>query len=29
MLEKGQICWAGTMAELADSTELQRTYLTL
>ena len=29
MLEKGQICWAGTMAELADNTELQRTYLTL
>jgi branched-chain amino acid transport system ATP-binding protein len=29
MLEKGQICWAGTMAELADNTDIQRTYLTL
>ena len=29
MLEKGQICWAGTMAELADDTDIQRTYLTL
>jgi branched-chain amino acid transport system ATP-binding protein len=29
MLEKGQICWTGTMVELADNTELQRTYLTL
>jgi branched-chain amino acid transport system ATP-binding protein len=29
MLEKGQICWQGTMAELADDTEVQRAYLTL
>jgi branched-chain amino acid transport system ATP-binding protein len=29
MLEKGQICWTGTMAELADNTDIQRTYLTL
>jgi branched-chain amino acid transport system ATP-binding protein len=29
MLEKGQICWAGTMAELVDNTDIQRTYLTL
>jgi branched-chain amino acid transport system ATP-binding protein len=29
MLEKGQICWQGTMAELADNTDIQRTYLTL
>jgi branched-chain amino acid transport system ATP-binding protein len=29
MLEKGQICWQGTMAQLADDTEVQRTYLTL
>ena len=29
MLEKGQICWAGTMAELADNTDIQRSYLTL
>ena len=29
MLEKGQICWHGTMAELADDTEAQRAYLTL
>ncbi len=29
MLEKGQIRWAGTMAELADNTDIQRTYLTL
>jgi branched-chain amino acid transport system ATP-binding protein len=29
MLEKGQICWAGTMAELADNTDIQRAYLTL
>jgi branched-chain amino acid transport system ATP-binding protein len=29
MLEKGQICWAGTMAELAENTDIQRTYLTL
>ena len=29
MLEKGQIRWAGTMAELAESTEIQRAYLTL
>lgn len=29
MLEKGQIRWAGTMAELADNRDIQRTYLTL
>jgi branched-chain amino acid transport system ATP-binding protein len=29
MLEKGQIRWAGTMAELADNTDVQRNYLTL
>jgi branched-chain amino acid transport system ATP-binding protein len=29
MLEKGQICWAGTMAELAGNTDIQRAYLTL
>jgi branched-chain amino acid transport system ATP-binding protein len=29
MLEKGQIRWAGTMAELAANTEIQRSYLTL
>jgi len=29
MLEKGQICWQGTMAALADDTEVQRAYLTL
>ena len=29
MLEKGQIRWQGTMAELADDTEVQRAYLTL
>ena len=29
MLEKGQIRWAGTMAELAENAELQRDYLTL
>ena len=29
MLEKGQIRWGGTMAELAENTELQRSYLTL
>ena len=29
MLEKGQICWQGTMAQLADNTEVQRAYLTL
>jgi len=29
MLEKGQIRWTGTMAELADSTDIQRAYLTL
>ena len=29
MLEKGQIRWQGTMAELADNTEIQRSYLTL
>jgi branched-chain amino acid transport system ATP-binding protein len=29
MLEKGQIRWSGSMAELAESTEIQRSYLTL
>jgi branched-chain amino acid transport system ATP-binding protein len=29
MLEKGQIRWSGTMAELADNTEVQRNYLAL
>jgi branched-chain amino acid transport system ATP-binding protein len=29
MLEKGQIRWGGTMAELAENTEIQRSYLTL
>jgi branched-chain amino acid transport system ATP-binding protein len=29
MLEKGQICWQGTMAELAGDAEAQRAYLTL
>jgi branched-chain amino acid transport system ATP-binding protein len=29
MLEKGQIRWQGTMAELADDAEAQRAYLTL
>jgi len=29
MLEKGQIRWGGTMAELAENVELQRSYLTL
>jgi branched-chain amino acid transport system ATP-binding protein len=29
MLEKGQIRWSGTMAELAEAGEVQRTYLTL
>jgi branched-chain amino acid transport system ATP-binding protein len=29
MLEKGQIRWTGTMAELAVNTEIQRSYLTL
>jgi branched-chain amino acid transport system ATP-binding protein len=29
MLEKGQICWTGTMAELAESADIQRSYLTL
>ena len=29
MLEKGQIRWAGTMAELTENTEIQRSYLTL
>ena len=29
MLEKGQICWAGTMGELAENADIQRTYLTL
>jgi hypothetical protein len=29
MLEKGQIRWAGTMAELAANAEVQRDYLVL
>ena len=29
MLEKGQIRWTGTMAELTTNTEIQRSYLTL
>ena len=29
MLEKGQIRWAGTMAELAKADDVQRAYLTL
>ena len=29
MLEKGQIHWGGTMAELAENVEVQRSYLTL
>jgi branched-chain amino acid transport system ATP-binding protein len=29
MLEKGQICWQGTMTELAGNTDIQRAYLTL
>jgi len=29
MLEKGQIRWAGTMAELKENSEVQRSYLTL
>ena len=29
MLEKGQIRWAGTMAELAEADDVQRAYLTL
>jgi branched-chain amino acid transport system ATP-binding protein len=29
MLEKGQIRWAGTMAELTENSEIQRSYLTL
>jgi branched-chain amino acid transport system ATP-binding protein len=29
MLEKGQIRWSGTMAELAENTEVQRNYLAL
>ena len=29
MLEKGRICWQGTMAELATNTDIQRAYLTL
>jgi len=29
MLEKGQIHWTGTMAELAANTDIQRSYLTL
>ena len=29
MLEKGQIRWAGTMAELAANADIQRSYLTL
>jgi len=29
MLERGQVCWSGTMAELAGNPEVQRSYLTL
>jgi branched-chain amino acid transport system ATP-binding protein len=29
MLEKGQIRWQGTMAQLAENTDIQRAYLTL
>jgi branched-chain amino acid transport system ATP-binding protein len=29
MLEKGQIRWEGTMADLADNTDIQRSFLTL
>jgi branched-chain amino acid transport system ATP-binding protein len=29
MLEKGQICWQGTMTELAGNADIQRAYLTL
>jgi branched-chain amino acid transport system ATP-binding protein len=29
MLEKGQICWRGTMTELAENADVQRAYLTL
>jgi branched-chain amino acid transport system ATP-binding protein len=29
MLEKGQICWQGTMTELAENGDIQRAYLTL
>jgi branched-chain amino acid transport system ATP-binding protein len=29
MLEKGQICWQGTMTELAENSDVQRAYLTL
>ena len=29
MLEKGQICWQGTMSELAENADIQRAYLTL
>jgi branched-chain amino acid transport system ATP-binding protein len=29
VLEKGEMQWTGTMAELADSTEIQRAYLTV
>ena len=29
MLEKGQICWQGTMMELAQNADIQRAYLTL
>ena len=29
MLEKGQICWEGTMASLRENTDIQRAYLTL
>ena len=29
MLEKGQICWQGTMTELAENADIQRAYLTL
>jgi len=29
MLEKGQICWQGTMTELVENADIQRAYLTL
>jgi branched-chain amino acid transport system ATP-binding protein len=29
MLEKGQICWQGSMTELAENADIQRAYLTL
>jgi branched-chain amino acid transport system ATP-binding protein len=29
VLEKGQICWQGSMAQLDDNQQVQRTYLTV